>query len=321
MLASAWTKVHSIEPINFEDILSEEYAKQLQTKEYEKLGGQLVTETVINNLENVNNPIEAAASTNEDSDNNTDNEEDHRDELETLEGAMELYKTIRPMCKIYWDCDRRQIRKTTEWGIDIKPRKILYHLWNNKHFKDITGIIEKGKDSIVLYGVSHSHMPKDTAIKVYTNTSCSLQRFIDLFGKPSNKRFLIDMWAEKEMENLMRLQECGLRCPEVITLNQNVLVLSLIGKPGKPAPSLFNVKLSDAQWAKAYAQVVDMMDKMFNTAKLVHGDLSGYNILWHQNKCWFIDVSQSIDSEHPQALKCLLADCDEITTVIILYMY
>ena len=37
--------------------------------------------------------------------------------------------------------------------------------------------------------------------------------------------------------------------------------------------------------------------------KLVHGDLSEYNVLYLRGKLQVIDVSQSVEHDHPQALE------------------
>lgn len=40
----------------------------------------------------------------------------------------------------------------------------------------------------------------------------------------------------------------------------------------------------------------------------MHGDLSEYNLLWHTNRVFVIDVSQSVESDHPSALDFLRKD-------------
>ena len=40
---------------------------------------------------------------------------------------------------------------------------------------------------------------------------------------------------------------------------------------------------------------------------------SEYNILWHDNQCWFIDVSQSVEPNHPHGLEFLYRDCVNVT--------
>jgi len=53
---------------------------------------------------------------------------------------------------------------------------------------------------------------------------------------------------------------------------------------------------------------VIIMRRMFQRCKLVHGDLSEYNLLWHNNEVYVIDVSQSVESDHPSALDFLRKD-------------
>ena len=55
-----------------------------------------------------------------------------------------------------------------------------------------------------------------------------------------------------------------------------------------------------------------MMESMYQKCKLIHADLSEYNILWHDGKIWFIDVSQSVEPTHPHALEFLYRDCSNV---------
>lgn len=54
------------------------------------------------------------------------------------------------------------------------------------------------------------------------------------------------------------------------------------------------------------------MQKMFQECNLIHADLSEYNMLWHDDRLWFIDVSQSIEPTHPCALELLARDCENV---------
>ena len=47
---------------------------------------------------------------------------------------------------------------------------------------------------------------------------------------------------------------------------------------------------------------------MFHVCKLVHADLSEYNILYHEEHLWIIDVSQSVEHDHPAAFDFLRND-------------
>jgi RIO kinase 1 len=52
---------------------------------------------------------------------------------------------------------------------------------------------------------------------------------------------------------------------------------------------------------------------MYHECNLVHGDLSEYNILWHDNRPVIIDVSQSVEHAHPYANDFLRKDISNIT--------
>ena len=56
-----------------------------------------------------------------------------------------------------------------------------------------------------------------------------------------------------------------------------------------------------------------MTKAMYEKCGLVHADLSEYNILYQAGSCWFIDVSQSVEPFHPDALTFLHRDCVNIT--------
>ncbi|CAK9103549.1 unnamed protein product [Durusdinium trenchii] len=125
-----------------------------------------------------------------------------------------------------------------------------------------------------------------------------------------NPRKMVAQWAEKEMRNLRRLGAAGIPCPEVIDVRQNVLVMDFLGQDSHAAPRLKDTELADpAAWESLYIDCAVLMRKMMQQCKLVHGDLSEYNMLHHEGRLYIIDVSQSVESEHPQALDFLKRDC------------
>merc|ERR1712179_191250 len=52
---------------------------------------------------------------------------------------------------------------------------------------------------------------------------------------------------------------------------------------------------------------------MFRECKLVHADLSEFNLLYHEGRAYIIDVSQSVTPAHPHSLDFLRKDCTNIT--------
>jgi RIO kinase 3 len=54
------------------------------------------------------------------------------------------------------------------------------------------------------------------------------------------------------------------------------------------------------------------MKKMYTKCRLIHADLSEYNMLWHDGSIYFIDVSQAVEPSHPQGLEFLFRDCNNV---------
>ena len=51
---------------------------------------------------------------------------------------------------------------------------------------------------------------------------------------------------------------------------------------------------------------------MYYKCKLVHADLSEFNMMWHNEKVYFIDVSQAVEPTHPASTEFLLRDCRHV---------
>ena len=56
---------------------------------------------------------------------------------------------------------------------------------------------------------------------------------------------------------------------------------------------------------KCYVQLVSNMRTLYRECRLVHGDLSEYNTLLLDDQLFIIDVSQSVEHDHPMSLDFL----------------
>ena len=92
-------------------------------------------------------------------------------------------------------------------------------------------------------------------------------------------------------------------------LKNNVIAMEFIGENGIAAPRLKDAIVEKEDIAQVYEDCIYMMRNLYQEAKLVHGDLSEYNLLYHQKQIWMIDVSQSVEHDHPMALDFLRRDC------------
>ncbi|KAG7387920.1 Serine/threonine-protein kinase RIO1 [Phytophthora boehmeriae] len=213
----------------------------------------------------------------------------------------------------------RDDRATTEQVLDPRTRMILYKMLNHGIVTEINGCLSTGKEA----NVYHARLPdgSEGAIKVYKTSILVFKdrekyvtgefRFRHGYSK-SNPRKMVKLWAEKEMRNLRRLRDAGIYCPAPILLRSHVLLMDFIGRDGWAAPRLKDAKISDSRYRECYLYCVKMMRTMYQKCRLVHGDLSEYNILYYQGKLFFIDVSQSVEHEHPSANDFLRKDCRNI---------
>ena len=128
----------------------------------------------------------------------------------------------------------------------------------------------------------------------------------------SNPRKMVKVWAEKEMRNYRRIHAAGIPCPTPIFLKSHILLMEFLGVNGWPSPRLKDASLSHKHMREAYVQTVLIMRHMYQRCKLVHGDLSEYNLLWHNNQVHVIDVSQSVETSHPSALDFLRKDSSNV---------
>lgn len=221
-------------------------------------------------------------------------------------------------------------RATNEQVLDPRTRMILLQMINRNIVSEVNGVISTGKEANVYHALSSSTDDEASdvhrAVKVYKTSILVFKdrekyvagehRFRQGYNK-SNNRAMVKVWAEKEMRNLKRIYASGIPCPEPVYLRLHVLAMSFIGDArGVAAPRLKDVEFVDsdsaARWRKVYIEIVSYMKIMYQDCKLVHADLSEYNILYHKDKPWIIDVSQSVEHDHPRSLDFLRMDIKNV---------
>ncbi|CAK9237367.1 unnamed protein product [Sphagnum troendelagicum] len=211
-------------------------------------------------------------------------------------------------------------RATVEQALDPRTRMVLFKMLNRGVFQEINGCISTGKEANVYYattakGDALAVKVYKTSILVFKDRERYVQgdfRFRHGYSK-HNPRKMVKTWAEKEMRNLSRLNSAGIRSPTPILLRLHVLVMSFIGKDGWAAPRLKDASISQSKMCECYVEIVLIMRKMYQKCKLVHSDLSEYNILYYEGHLYIIDVSQSVELDHPRALDFLREDCLHVT--------
>jgi len=210
--------------------------------------------------------------------------------------------------------------KTVDEVMDSFTNYHIYKLVNKKVIKDIKGSISGGKESKVYWGRDWNS--NDIAIKIYLTSSAEFRKGIKeyIFGDPRFKRLpnkfrsIIYLWAKKEFNNLVRLKNFGISVPRPISLSGNVLVMEFLGERGYRAPLLSEIykELSKEELLEVYRQVKENLIKMVCNSRIVHADLSEFNLVYWKNKVYIIDVSQSVEIDHPKSLDFLERDIKNV---------
>jgi RIO kinase 1 len=235
----------------------------------------------------------------------------------------------------------RDDRATMEQCLDPRTRLMLFKMLSNGMLDKVDGCLSTGKEANVYYAkagkkatalttTSQSQKQnrdmsadkiEEFAIKIY-KTSILVFKDRDKYVSgehrwrkgycKSNPRKMVKVWAEKEMRNYRRIYAAGIPCPAPIFLKAHILLMEFLGTNGWPSPRLKDAALSEKQMRQAYIQTVLILRHMYQRCKLVHGDFSEYNLLWHKNQVYVIDVSQSVETDHPAALDFLRKDSSNV---------
>ncbi len=201
--------------------------------------------------------------------------------------------------------DKAKERATVEEVFDQTTRMIVFDLLNSGVIYELNGAVSSGKEAKVYWGKSKEGT--DLAVKIYLTSSAEFKRGMHKYieGDPRFKdvkhdtRSLISVWAQKEFRNLKEAAEAKVPVPKPLAVKSNVVVMEFIGKDGVSAPSLKEQPPGNPE--RIYRLLVTYVKRLYRKAKLVHGDLSEYNIMLWKGKPIIFDVSQAVSVEHPMA--------------------
>lgn len=129
-----------------------------------------------------------------------------------------------------------------------------------------------------------------------------------------NFQRLIYAWTRREHTVLQRMHDAGVPVPQPYGHLRNVLVMGFIGTDGVAAPRLKDSVIPDAQLL--CEELITLTARMVRDAGLVHGDLSPFNLLFHEGHPTVIDVAQAIPVAHPQAKELLTRDVHHLTAYL-----
>ncbi len=186
----------------------------------------------------------------------------------------------------------------------------LYKLMKTGAIDTLDFPIARGKEAHVFHGTGDLG---PVAVKIFHTSNAVFKNLVQYIegdprfgGLKRRHRDLVDIWVRKEFRNLSRLEKWGLAVPKPIGWHRNVLVMEYLGTETAPSPRLRDVEVPDA--VAVYEELLEFLAISWQKAKLVHGDFSPYNIMWHGDKPVVIDVGQAVVQSHPKAQEFLVRD-------------
>ena len=191
-------------------------------------------------------------------------------------------------------------------------KNLLFRMSSQGYFEELESTISVGKEANIFSAKTKSG---DRIIaKIYRLENCNFSKMYDYLNQDPrytslNKktRLIIFAWTQREYRNLMLAREV-IKVPKPIAFKDNILLMEFIGD-SDPAPELRNSPPKNPK--KFYKDVIENMHKLFKKG-MIHGDLSPFNILNHNEKPVFIDFSQATMTNADNAKELITRDVKNI---------
>ncbi len=216
------------------------------------------------------------------------------------------------------DADRKSVFADV---FDDATLMALYELSRKGYIDALGGCFSTGKEANLFHAITKKDDISEIAVKIYLISTANFNAMKDyILGDPRfagikhSRKDIILAWTKKEFKNLKRAEESGVRVPKPYITKRNILLMEFIGKDGIPMPQLKDVELTHDEAESIFNRVVKYMSLLYSRAKLVHADLSEYNILVDVNTMEpvIIDMGQSVTTDHFNADAYLQRDVTNI---------
>jgi RIO kinase 1 len=121
-----------------------------------------------------------------------------------------------------------------------------------------------------------------------------------------------NMWPYIEKSTLDLAWKAGASVPYAVEQTEDGVLMEYVGARSGAAPRLANAGLSHQEAQSARDQLLDSL-RALSGARIVHGDLSAYNMLWWKGRLVIIDFPQAVDSlSNPHAPDLLYRDLGNV---------
>lgn len=199
---------------------------------------------------------------------------------------------------------------------DMPTLMTITKLIDNGIIKSVESHFGSGKESKVYLAMAPAG--SFLALKIYLTVSAEFKKRLQYIAgdrrfseTKKGSRNLISIWAKKEFKNLRTAYQSGVRVPAPILVKRNVLVMEFVGDDeGNAATTLAQAKEISAP---DYDKTINQMAILYQKAKLVHADLSEYNIFkTKEGEIILFDFGSAVDIQHPNSKQFLVRDITNI---------
>jgi len=190
---------------------------------------------------------------------------------------------------------------------------LLFQMQSQGYFEKLESTISVGKEANIFTAITKHD--ERVIVKIYRLENCNFTKMYDYlrydprYSDVKNRsRLIIFSWAQREYRNLMLAREV-IKVPKPIAFKDNIVVMEFIGDDEHASRELKDAPPKDPK--RFYAKIINNMQKLFKKG-LVHGDLSQFNILNHDEEPVFIDFSQGTMTTSPNAKELITRDVKNI---------
>jgi RIO kinase 1 len=196
----------------------------------------------------------------------------------------------------------KESRKIFNDVFDKATFDVIMEFSRKKIIDQIEFCIATGKEGNVFRCKSGNNF---YALKIYKVETSDFKHMMDyIIGDERFKEIkkdklgIIQTWTRKEFKNLEELTRARVRVPLPIAFKRNCLIMEFIGDEGLAAKKAKDYPFENMQ--EKYELMCNYLSKMVKK-KIIHADLSEYNILNNNEELVIIDVGQAISTLHPKA--------------------
>lgn len=206
---------------------------------------------------------------------------------------------------------------------DAADMRAIQEFLDEALITEVLNVVKSGKEATVYRCRAHRSLGVPfAAAKVYHSTGHrSFQRSAVYeegrqFGPGQVRRAIANRsefgkeaqlasWVDHEFEVLSALQYAGADVPEPFACTEKAILMEYLGDEDGDAPQLQHARVEPEDAQALFERVLWNIELMIRE-NVVHGDLSAFNVLYHEGQLRIIDFPQAVDPRTNQSAKDLL---------------